>query len=297
MYKNILVLLVCWEKATEEFARQREKLREVLANLNGFEIELIDIPSQCADRFLIDQIYKFKNSYDKEGNLLIVYYGGHGVTEKGHLFLIRTSTKSVSDERLEWIEVQKPLLKNSKADFFIILDCCYAASATELHHEFGKNTIDILFASSIEDKTPLCENYSLTWKLSAALEKLWQHRFGTWFLYRELLLYQKWTAIFSQPEEVGEGNIDLEIGTTPILCPILSNRTRNHDILIHRRGVLTTTPRGVDTTTNTEYEPIDDHFDTENVVQRTSRGTKYVKPFYDNIARGQSWIFMAPLKS
>ncbi|KAI0444182.1 putative subtilisin [Xylaria telfairii] len=274
MYQDIYVLLICWEKAIAEFANQREKLHEVLANLYGFEIELINIPSERPDRFLIDKINKAKDKYDKEGNLLIFYYGGHGVTEKGQLFLTRTSRRLESDDDLEWIEVQKPLLKRSKADFFIILDCCYAASAIELHHEVGNNAIDILLASGIEGKAPLRSNYSLTWKLSVALDKLHREPFRTWFLHRELVLYQKSTASFSQIEEVGEG-YDAETGTTPILFQILSKPTRNREIILHQRGVRTATPR-VDAATNTEHEPARDHLNAECIVQRVSPRTKYV---------------------
>jgi hypothetical protein len=187
-----------------------------------------------------------------------------------------------NEEFLEWSGVQPLLLKRSKADFFIILDCCYAASATELYVGNGDNAIDILFASSIEGTAPLLDGYSLTAKLSAVFSELCNQCFSTWWLHRQLLQYQKSRAIFPDTDQVEEGD-ELEIGTTPILCHILSEPTRNRDIVIHRSDFPTTQPPVVligppyvDAGTNTDHELYREFLKAEGAIQRAFPAAEYV---------------------
>lgn len=101
MYQETHVLLVCWTDAQLEFVSQRERLFNVLNKTYKFHVKSIDLPSVKPNRFLFDEIDELKE-HDQEGNLLIFYYGGHGVTkqeqkeqkgkrgptgQKGHLLL------------------------------------------------------------------------------------------------------------------------------------------------------------------------------------------------------------------
>jgi hypothetical protein len=56
-------------------------------------------------------------------------------------------------------------VKDTKADVFLILDCCHAASAVESLLEDQNNIAELLVASSIEGKAPLRDQHSLTHKL------------------------------------------------------------------------------------------------------------------------------------
>jgi hypothetical protein len=56
-------------------------------------------------------------------------------------------------------------VKDTKADVFLILDCCHAASAVEDLLEDQNNVAELLVASSIEGKAPLRDEHSLTHKL------------------------------------------------------------------------------------------------------------------------------------
>ena len=84
-YKDVQVLLICWADARKTFSDQRGKLETALVEHYSFHTTVLDIPSTDPDQFLIDKIRDFMRSYDKDGNLLIVYYGGHGGIEEGQL--------------------------------------------------------------------------------------------------------------------------------------------------------------------------------------------------------------------
>lgn len=88
-YEDVQALLICWKSATSTFLEQRKGLEGVLKSpyrfgTTPFNIPLEDDPLDS----LTDEIRKFKKTHNKEQNLLIVYYGGHGIIgEKGDLIL------------------------------------------------------------------------------------------------------------------------------------------------------------------------------------------------------------------
>lgn len=87
VYEDVQVLLICWENAIETFKDQRMQLERVLQSYYNFGTKPIDIPKNKPDKFLGDEIHEFMGAHDKEQNLLIVYYGGHGAIKEGQLIL------------------------------------------------------------------------------------------------------------------------------------------------------------------------------------------------------------------
>lgn len=87
VYEDVQVLLICWANAIGTFKDQRMQLEEVLQSPYNFGTKSIDIPNDNPDQFLEDEIRGFMRTHDKEQNLLIVYYGGHGALSEGHLIL------------------------------------------------------------------------------------------------------------------------------------------------------------------------------------------------------------------
>ena len=80
-YRTVYALMLSWEDAAEkEFKKQRQKLRQVLAAYN-FDVEDYDIPSTEPYRKLNRRLGEFLDR-DVEGALLIVYYGGHAITDR-----------------------------------------------------------------------------------------------------------------------------------------------------------------------------------------------------------------------
>jgi hypothetical protein len=121
------------------------------------------------------------------------------------------------------------LVKDTKADVFLILDCCHAASAVESLLEDQNNIAELLVASSIEGKAPLRDQHSLTHKLVQILgiPDFYLKAFETRFLYTRLVNYQKQRTIFL-------GDFEDCPGETPLSFPIVSRREGNRSILFHR---------------------------------------------------------------
>lgn len=88
-YEDVQALLICWKDAIKTFKDQRTDLQRVLRSPYNFGTEAIDIPSIDPEKYLDDEIRKFRDAHDKEQNLLVVYYGGHGnvLTLDGQLII------------------------------------------------------------------------------------------------------------------------------------------------------------------------------------------------------------------
>ena len=56
-----------------------DELERVFVHDYGFETEIYLIPSQDSQRSLQRKIFTFQEKHDKREELLVVYYGGHGV--------------------------------------------------------------------------------------------------------------------------------------------------------------------------------------------------------------------------
>ncbi|KID88985.1 Peptidase S8/S53, subtilisin/kexin/sedolisin [Metarhizium guizhouense ARSEF 977] len=192
-YEDVQALLICWKDATKTFQDQRTELQRVLRSPYNFGAEAIDIPSADPEKYLEDNIRKFREAHDKEQNLLLVYYGGHGDVLRLDGQLIIKCFDGIQHPYVEWNTRQKSFLKGSKADTLIILDCCHSASAIESIYCGQDNVVELLTACSIEGKAPLRGNHSLTSKLTDLLQskELFTSGFDTSYLYNRLVHYQK----------------------------------------------------------------------------------------------------------
>ncbi|KAF4628967.1 hypothetical protein G7Y89_g9181 [Cudoniella acicularis] len=232
-YEDVQALLICWETVTSTFLKQREGLEDVLKSPYRFGTTPFNIPLEN-DPFdsLTDEIRNFKKIHNKEQNLLIIYYGDHGIIgEKGDLILkCYSGEKLIFGEYVRWNRAQERLLSGSKADILIILDCCHSASAIEPDYESRENAVDILVASSIDGKAPLREEYSLTHKLTAVLQSpdLYVKGFSTWFLHKRLVRHQN----ISVQSNLMKSRKDAELGATPLLFPFEPKRKENPFIFL-----------------------------------------------------------------
>jgi hypothetical protein len=90
-YRAIHVLLIRWKNEKDVLVEMNE-LGKVLARNYKAEVHNFDIPSQHAARALETRLQNFKQRYSKRGNLLIVYYAGHGsVGDKANLTWVADS--------------------------------------------------------------------------------------------------------------------------------------------------------------------------------------------------------------
>ncbi|KID97184.1 Peptidase C14, caspase catalytic, partial [Metarhizium majus ARSEF 297] len=231
--QDVQALLICWKDAIKTFKDRRTDLQRVLRSPYNFGAEAIDIPSTDPEKYLDDEIRKFRDAHDKEQNLLVVYYGGHGDVLKLDGQLIIKCFGGTQQPYVEWNARQKSFLKGSKADTLIILDCCHSASAIESIYCDQDNVVELLTACRIEEKAPLRDNYSLTSKLTDLLQSkdLFTSGFGTSYLYNRLVHYQKIKG------QVCLGDSEDEKGVMPLRLVLLSRREQVRDLHICRRIV------------------------------------------------------------
>lgn len=74
---GVHVLLLRWKEDDLNVAIELEGLAKVFQTYN-FTTETFLIPSANSQRELTKRVLNFLEHYDREGNLLVVYYGGHG---------------------------------------------------------------------------------------------------------------------------------------------------------------------------------------------------------------------------
>jgi len=79
-------LLLSWkESGLAEIPGEKRDLRKVLEDGYGFTVEEAEIPSgKKAFQALSKMLENFKDKYDEIGNLMVIYYGGHGHTQNSN---------------------------------------------------------------------------------------------------------------------------------------------------------------------------------------------------------------------
>lgn len=80
--RRCVALLISWENpGLAEVPRETQDLGHVLQDKYDFEIETFKIPEGTqfsSQRSTADALIDFRRKNDEEGNLLLIYYGGHG---------------------------------------------------------------------------------------------------------------------------------------------------------------------------------------------------------------------------
>jgi hypothetical protein len=76
-YRAIHVLLIRW-KNEKGVVEEMNKLGDVLVQYYKAVVHTFEIPSQHPSPALETALQIFKKNYSKTGNLVIVYYAGHG---------------------------------------------------------------------------------------------------------------------------------------------------------------------------------------------------------------------------
>lgn len=92
--------MICWENEEAPMFRvQRRELKDVFEQKYNFDAREVDIPVRKKEQdlypedFLVREVQASQKSFsnNKTRNLLIVYYGGHGIRDRGcHLRLSRS---------------------------------------------------------------------------------------------------------------------------------------------------------------------------------------------------------------
>ena len=85
-YERVFVLFLRWEDdvflepgINNGIQGEVDLLEQVFVDYYGFSTETYLIPSKNSQRSLQKKIFKLQDDHDSRSELLIVYYGGHGV--------------------------------------------------------------------------------------------------------------------------------------------------------------------------------------------------------------------------
>lgn len=134
-----------------------DTLHDVFETLYGFNTEIWLIPSTASQIQLTSMTCSFLQKFDKEGNLFIVYYGGHGTINKSrqNQWWCKPTPDSPS---VDWSSIQT-LFGSAMSDALVLLDCCAAASSSP---GFGPGVMEAIAACGFETKAPPPGEYSFT---------------------------------------------------------------------------------------------------------------------------------------
>src|SRR6266536_3685566 len=92
------------------------------SRLYGFNTEIWLIPSSASQIQLTSMTCQFLQKFDAEGNLFIVYYGGHGKINDARQNQWWCNSRSNSPF-VDWSAIQT-LFGTAVSDVLILLDCC-----------------------------------------------------------------------------------------------------------------------------------------------------------------------------
>ncbi|KAH7409534.1 hypothetical protein BKA64DRAFT_570438, partial [Cadophora sp. MPI-SDFR-AT-0126] len=206
-YHTVNVCLIRWAEDTLNIKPELDALHDTFSQLYGFNTEIWLIPSSAPQIQLTSMTCTFLQKFDEEGNLFIVYYGGHGTINSA-----RQNMWWCSRERdspcVDWSAIQT-LFGTARSDVLILLDCCAAASSAT---GMGTGTMEAIAACGWETRAPPPGQYSFTNTLIEVLEE-WAGKpsFSAAMLHTEVLFVLKQ----KRPERGRDGKL-LEWCATPI---------------------------------------------------------------------------------
>lgn len=181
------VCLIRWEEDELQVEHEINHLHHVLDEWYGFTTEIWLIPSTASQIQLTRKTCDFLQKYDTEGNLFIVYYGGHGKTNdaRQNQWWCRSGPNSPF---VDWTSIQT-LFSTAASDVLVLLDCCAAASSAS---GFGSSTMETIAACGFETTAPSPGERSFTYTLIEVLED-WVDKpsFSAAMLHTEILFILK----------------------------------------------------------------------------------------------------------
>ncbi|KAL8895784.1 MAG: hypothetical protein Q9207_008010 [Kuettlingeria erythrocarpa] len=202
-YKQVAVLLLCWEKDSSDMETEAEiaELEETFKSKFRYQTEVARLdatnPNANVQMQVNAQVAGFAMKHDGPDNLLIVYYAGHGTSHDVHGLVLlgqRSPNDRIDPEKLEknrivWTKTED-LLKEAQADVLEIFDCCYGGA---LAVRGDDRLFEYLAATGIKGWTAVPGPNSFTKALIFALEHLVQKkegRFTTVDLLRTIRSYE-----------------------------------------------------------------------------------------------------------
>ena len=207
------------------------KLNDLLRNAYGFETRSEKIPSKNPALFLEDVLFAFKKKHDDRENLLIVYYGGHGVKTQSN-DSIWAATREPDSPILNWSRLQTMVDGDTcEAEVLLLLDCCYAMTAAHLIRSSSmqssetvvpQGSKEVFAACSIEDKTIGVSDLSFTSNLIEELDLAKKDGIAVWNLHRRMAARRKKNLMRYTPRHV---SLSDSVSPSILLCPMTATQS------------------------------------------------------------------------
>jgi hypothetical protein len=155
IYNRVHALLISWGQ-NDDLGTETEvdELKRLFEETYNFTVEKYVIPAELSEDQLEEKCMEVRRDHTGARDLLIVYYGGHGLLKGNksiwHAWKNKPSTATTQREtspELDWTEAHRSLMK-ARGDVLFILDCCYATFTTKIEPRGG--TKELLAATSFK---------------------------------------------------------------------------------------------------------------------------------------------------
>ncbi|KAH0558473.1 hypothetical protein GP486_004869 [Trichoglossum hirsutum] len=153
-YKNVNALFITW-KDDDLKCLEKEVLRlqSLFRDKFNYCTRSYQIPSQKSKTSLQLELATFVNQNDSPENLVIVYYGGHGIAgEESEGLELAAKGDGDGDPKVLFNHILSTL-RIIDCDVLIILDCCHAGMAF-YPEQPGTRKFELLTAASCDDWVP-----------------------------------------------------------------------------------------------------------------------------------------------
>lgn len=171
-YDKVRVLMIYWEESDiPDLSEHAQELGNLLKDDYGFEVDSHVIKNGESQKngtihleFRDKLTSTIKSISDEEkNNLLILYYGGHGIQvgEKNKPLQRAWAPKAKSETYLEWSDFRSDLRISAYCDILFLFDCCYALAMMDTNETYQRRC-EIFCASGANDRASAMRNSSFT---------------------------------------------------------------------------------------------------------------------------------------
>ncbi|CAG8979102.1 hypothetical protein HYALB_00000233 [Hymenoscyphus albidus] len=164
-YKQVIAVLIQWGDDPSAIQPETDRLRTIFESNYGFKTQLWLIPSSSSHLKLMSLVLHFLEDYGSSDNLMVVYYGGHGVINSIGQTTWLSKQESISPF-LDWTAIQG-LFEETESDVLFLLDCCAVATSSG---GGGQGVTETIAACGLEPWPPGPERNLFTNALISVLE-------------------------------------------------------------------------------------------------------------------------------
>ena len=176
-YNRVHALLISWGQNDDLGTETEvEELKNLFENSYNFTAEKYIIPAASSEDRLEEKCIEVRRDHAGARDLLIVYYGGHGIFKGNksiwHAWKNKPTTATIQREtspELDWTEVHRSLMK-AQGDILFILDYCYATFTTKIEPRGG--TKELLAATSFRQTATGVHENSFTMAIIRELKRI-----------------------------------------------------------------------------------------------------------------------------